>query len=253
MPRKLDFASLKPDFDRDGYVVLRGFLSADEAAEINRVIDGFIRNTVPSLPQQEIFFEVKGQPQTIKQFGHLSEREPFFNGWIERCELTRLSETLLGGPSTAKNLQWFNKPPRLGKGTPPHQDGYYFMLEPNEALTMWLALDSVDANNGCMRYIPGSHKTGLRPHGRTGTLGFSQGVIDYGFADLEREVAILAEPGDLLVHHSLTLHRADANQSERHRRALGLVYYANWAKEDRARHHAYQEKLFKELQAAGRV
>ena len=42
------------------------------------------------------------------------------------------------------NLQYFNKSPGANKPTPPHQDGYYFMITPCEAVTMWLALDEVD-------------------------------------------------------------------------------------------------------------
>jgi len=61
-------------------------------------------------------------------------------------------------------MQWFNKPAKMGTETPPHQDGFYFMLEPNHAVTMWLALDVADAENGCMRYIPRSHLGGIRPH-----------------------------------------------------------------------------------------
>jgi ectoine hydroxylase-related dioxygenase (phytanoyl-CoA dioxygenase family) len=51
-------------------------------------------------------------------------------------------------------MQYFNKPPSVGQPTPPHQDGYYFMLDPCEAVTMWFALDEVDEENGRMRYVP---------------------------------------------------------------------------------------------------
>ena len=79
---------------------------------------------------------------------------------------------------------------------------------------MWLALDVVDEENGCVRYVRGSHRRGMRPHGRTGVLGFSQGITDYGQPeDLADEIAFPAQPGDLLVHHALTIHRADGNRS----------------------------------------
>ena len=39
---------------------------------------------------------------------------------------------------------------------------------------MWLALDAADAENGCLVYTTGSHKTGIRPHQASGVLGFSQ-------------------------------------------------------------------------------
>jgi len=84
------------------------------------------------------------------------------------------------------------------------------MLQPNEAVTMWMALEPVDEENGCVRYVKGSHKKGMREHRRTQTLGFSQGMTDFGTdEDLANEVFFHTQAGDLLVHHSLTIHRAD--------------------------------------------
>ena len=108
---------------------------------------------------------------------------------------------------------------------------------------MWLALDPVDESNGCMRYLPGSHRR-LRPHARTEVLGFSQGITDYCDADRAVEVPMVAEPGDLLVHHSLTIHRANGNRSDRHRRSLGLIYYAARARQDQQRLATYQRGAF---------
>jgi phytanoyl-CoA hydroxylase len=166
--------------------------------------------------------------------------------------LTEVAAALFGEGAVPREFQWFNKPPRIGKATPPHQDGYYFMLQPNLAMTMWLALDSVDERNGCVRYIPGSHKLPIRPHKRTGTLGFSQGV-SYEPSDFDAEIAVSAEPGDMLVHHSLTVHRADANRSDRHRRSLGIVFYAQSAKVDTERHKAYNDALKRELAETGKI
>lgn len=72
------------------------------------------------------------------------------------------------------------------------------MLNPPKAVTMWLPLEKVDKENGCVRYIKGSHLKGPRPHGRTQTLGFSQGILDFSQEkDLVNEVAFPAKPGDL--------------------------------------------------------
>lgn len=135
------------------------------------------------------------------------------------------------------------------------RDGYYFMLDRCEAVTMWLALDEVDEENGCVRYIPGSHFEGMRAHGRTTTLGFSQGIIDYPTPDDQtREVAMHARPGDLLVHHALTIHRADGNRSAtRTRRALGFIYYSERARQDEVAHGAYQDRLKQEMSDAHQI
>lgn len=114
---------------------------------------------------------------------------------------------------------------------------------------MWLALEDADEENGCVRYVKGSHLKPMRPHARTQTAGFSQGIIDYGIADdLINEVAVPAGPGDLLIHHAMTIHRADGNSSlSRSRRALGLIYFSESAKEDSEAKAAYQKILAQEI------
>ena len=63
-----------------------------------------------------------------------------------------------------------------------------------------------------------------------------------------------AEAGDLLVHHALTVHRADGNSSvDRTRKAMGFVYFAGKAKVDEAARDAYQEKLTREMEAEGKI
>ena len=248
-------AEVKSQYDRDGYVLLRGFMSAAEIGETLDVLARFIRDQVPTLPREHVFYEDKSQPDTLKQLQSLFRYEPYFDTLMFRSKFTKLAEFLLGTPAIGKNMQYFNKPPLIGQPTPPHQDGYYFMLQPCEALTMWLALENVDEENGCVRYVRGSHRHGMRPHGRTHVLGFSQGITDFGTADdVANEIAFPAQPGDLLAHHALTIHRADGNRSAtRTRRALGFIYYSDRAKEDVAAHAAYQRKLAEELKRAQKI
>jgi phytanoyl-CoA hydroxylase len=240
-------------FERDGYVVLRKFLSSGEIHALGEKLERFIAEGVPGMPAEHVFYEQPGNGWTLKQLQHLDRYDPYFNVLFRSGKVAQLAERLLGNAAIAKNMQWFNKPPRIGKETPPHQDGFYFMLEPNKALTMWLAIDHVDEANGCVRYIPGSHRTGLRPHGKTGVLGFSQGITDYGPRDAEREVPMVVEPGDLIVHHSLTIHRADANTSNRTRKGLGFIFYSADAEEDEVKHRQYQEALKEEMLRSGRI
>lgn len=255
MPSRYDRRAAKEQFERDGFVFLPGLLDAQEIAEIRKELDAFFADSLPSLPTEQVYFERPGDLATLKQVQQLGAYSPYFQGWQQEGLLPRLASELLDGPVIARNMQYFNKPPGVGQPTPPHQDGYYFMLEPCEAVTMWLALDDVDEENGCVRYIPGSHREGLRPHARTTTLGFSQGIVDFPTAaDEQHERAFPAKPGDLLVHHALTIHRADGNASlTRTRQALGLIYYSERAQEDTAAQEAYQRTLAKQLSDAGQL
>jgi len=244
----------KEIFEREGFVSVPGFSSDVELFQIETAVERFIAERVPLLPPECVFYEDKANVSTLKQIQRLHEHDEFFGAFIDD-KPRRLAEELLGETVEGKNVQYFNKPPSLGQATPPHQDGFYFMLEPCHALTMWMALDVVDEDNGCVRYVRGSHMHGMRPHGRTQTLGFSQGITDFGKASDQRdELVCPAQPGDLLVHHALTIHRAEANSSTtRNRRALGFIFYAKSAREDVVAHEAYQSKLAVEMAEAGKI
>jgi phytanoyl-CoA hydroxylase len=246
---------LQPLFDVDGYVAIRKFLEGGLLRDLLANVDRFVRDVVPQLPPEYVFYENRNDAATLKQIQHMGDYDPPFHELLTVSRFREIAEELLHGPVVPKNLQYFNKPPGVGLPTPPHQDGYYFMLDPCEAVTMWLALDDVDAENGCVRYVPGSHGRGLRKHSRTQTLGFSQGIVGYpSTEDADLEVAVPAKSGDLLIHDALTIHRADGNHSAtRSRRALGLVYYSERARTDSAVHAAYQRQLAQDMKAAGRI
>jgi phytanoyl-CoA hydroxylase len=244
---------MKARFDTQGYVALRSFLDPAATGRLVAQVERYLRHVAPGVPPADVFYEQRDAPGTLKQMTRMHQHDAYFASLLGEGPFAGLARELLGTAEVPKNLQYFNKPPGASAPTPPHQDGFYFMLEPNHALTIWLALDPVDETNGCVRYVPGSHRNGLRPHGRTEVLGFSQGILDYGDADRTAEICMPAVPGDLLAHHSLTIHRADHNRSPHPRRSLGFIYYSAEAREDSAAHAAYQKTLAEQLAQAGRI
>jgi phytanoyl-CoA hydroxylase len=190
------------------------------------------------------FYEDREKLGTLKQLQSMHVHDRWFGDFFGG-RVRQLAEELLGVEVVGRNMQFFNKPPGIGRPTPPHQDGYYFKIDPPSAVTMWLALDLADEDNGCVRYVKASHRKGMRPHTLTETLGFSQGVSDFGTSEDEvNEVAVTAAPGDLLAHHALTIHRADRNCSaRRNRRALGCIFYSVEAVEDLVAEAGYRCQL----------
>ncbi|KKB12135.1 phytanoyl-CoA dioxygenase [Devosia geojensis] len=251
-----NLAGLKQDFDRDGYIAIRPLFDAARMAEINREFDRYIAECVPKMADTEVFYEAKGDKGSLKQMQNMQHYDAYFRDLLETDTIRQLAETMLGEPARAVNLEYFNKPAGIGKPTPPHQDGYYFHFNPPAAVTGWLALEPVDAENGCIHYVRGSHLApGYRPHGRSEILGFSQGITDFGTEDDKANtVAFPGEAGTLLMHHSKTVHWAGANTSPtRARRALGFVYFGQSAKVDEAAKAAYQARLQADLRAADKI
>ena len=86
----------------------------------------------------------------------------------------------------------------------------------------------------------------------TKTLGFSQGISDYSDADRSREVQILAQPNDLLIHHGNTIHRADPNTSPtRHRRSFAMVFRGASAHRDDVAFRKYLDSSSAQQQSLG--
>ena len=248
-------AKLLRDFKTDGYAALPQFVSGRELTELIAHVDRFVSEIVPRMPPKQVFYEDKDNLATLKQIQQMGDHDPWFHELFTSSRFREIAEGFLNGPVVPKNMQYFNKPPGVGQATPPHQDGYYFMIDPCEAVTMWFALDDVAEENGCVRYVRGSHKHGMRKHARTNTLGFSQGIVDYPTdQDREAETALPAKPGDLLVHDAMTIHRADGNQTTtQSRRALGFIYYSERAREDAEAHAAYQRRLAEDMKSQGKI
>lgn len=238
-------------YDRDGFVVVRQLLSSNEFAELRRELDRYIREVVPNLADADAFFDDKARPETLKQMQHM-QQDPYFAAYTQHPKWVELATCLVGEPAACEGPEWFNKPPGTNHITPPHQDNYYFCLKPPNVVTIWMALDDVDDENGCLRYVRGSHLLPIRPHNRSNILGFSQGIADYGDGDRQAEIRVHLAPGDVVAHHGNTIHRADANRSStRNRRAFAMVFKGSSCQRDEAAFARYMSAVKEQHQQLG--
>jgi phytanoyl-CoA hydroxylase len=123
--------------------------------------------------------------------------------------------------------QVFLKPAFHGSEKPLHQDNSYFRVTPHHfGVTCWMAIDDATIENGCMHYIPGSHKLGLIPHKG---LSYTHLTPDTD-KPLGPEVPAPVRAGGCIFHHLLCLHMSKANKSAHARRAWAL-HYVNAAAE----------------------
>lgn len=244
------------EFNLNGYVSIPGFFNAEELAEIKTNKLRFIEDVVPSMPDSEVYYEDSSDKTTLKQLQNMWQHDSFFGGMMGGgSKLTTLSEVCLNEGVVPRNMQYFNKHAGGGQPTPPHQDGYFFHLKPNHAITIWFALEDVEPEQGCVNYVQGSHKYGMRAHAASGVLGFSQSIQDFGIPfDQENAIAFPCKAGHLIAHHSLTIHWADGNMSaDKSRQAMGAIYYGESAQEDVAAKKAYQARLDSQLAADGKI
>ncbi len=242
-------ANCRDQFQRDGFIVLREFMTPAEIASLEAGWLRFVRDIAPRIDRAHVMYEDYDDPDTLKQTDCL-HLEPTLDAWRHHGKVRELAELLIG-PVVPQHGEFFDKPPRKSKETPAHQDGYYFSLKPNLACTVWIPLDSVDEENGALTYVRGSHRKGVLDHGASSILGFSQGLTGE-LPKAEDHVICTAQPGDVLVHHSLTIHYAGANRSEsRRRRSIAYVYFSASAQRDEEAWERYQSSLKRQREAKG--
>lgn len=108
-----------------------------------------------------------------------------------------------------------------------HQDVTYWNLDPPAAITAWYAVDDADEENGCMRVIPGTHRGGIREHGKSAREGNLLSVNQEVLVSDEEESRAVDLPltaGEISLHDGMLIHGSLPNRSDRRRCGLTLRY-----------------------------
>lgn len=194
---------LKQCFDRDGFVVIRHFLSAEEIQEFRDRGDAYIRDIVPTLAHHQCM-PYRGTTKSLE------ENDAFFRQQLHREDHLHLLSSILGDELEPGTTAWNDKPANSA-ATPVHQDS---VGNPSRrGITLWVALDDADLENGCLHYGLGSHRHGLLPN------------LESFYTGAPCDVAAEVRPGDAVIHHSFTVHWTDTNNSGRPRRAYTCFHW----------------------------
>ena len=111
-----------------------------------------------------------------------------------------------------------------------HQDKSYFHVTGDKCCTVWIPLDAIEADNGMMGYIRGSHRWPTHAANEFVTQTPLPGSPLPQLPDVEGAageydiVYYPAQPGDVIVHHANAVHGATGNSTQQDRRAASLHY-----------------------------
>jgi len=200
---------IRRDYTETGFVVFRGVLDPELVAEADRHVDWLLAHH-DGLRADEL--------------GHqLARNDPFWYRLVSDPHLLDIAEIFTGPNVALFATHYICKEPSVGRAVPWHQDGGYWPIEPMEVVSLWLAITESTERNGCLKVVPGSHRTRLLemvPTHRNEVLPLEVPVaVDGGDA-----VAIELAPGDVSVHHPNIIHGSAANTSSAWRRGLTMRY-----------------------------
>lgn len=250
MNKNLDLDALRKTYEDDGFVVIRGLFSPTEFKDLQSNLDRYVREVVPTLPKDQAFFDDYSKPETLRKMQSLNRHDAWFANFMKQGPHVPVQAHLMRDAASPQGMEWFDKLPYDTNATPAHQDGFYWNRKPDIACGIWIALDPVDRENGCLWYARGSHKTGIRPHSASGVLGFSQGLVGFDAAKVDA-VPIELQPGDAVAHSSATIHWTETNRSNRHRRAIATFCFGASTVRDDVGHSRYLDSLKAQLEKRG--
>jgi hypothetical protein len=220
----------------------QGFVSGIRILSSNQI--EMLRGEVTRLMEPEhadnpLFYEYhhneSADPETVLFHALGAWRvSPAFHDLIFLPSIVKAAERLLGGRVRFWHDQLFVKPPRDGAVVEWHQDySYWTRTKPMAHLTCWIGLDDSTENNGCVRYIPGSHKWDLLP--RYHLSGDMTTVFEF-LTDEQRAafkpVAAILKAGEASFHHPLMLHGSYENTSDKPRRATLINFFRDGVMSD---------------------
>jgi ectoine hydroxylase-related dioxygenase (phytanoyl-CoA dioxygenase family) len=212
------------EYEADGLVIARGVFAPDEVALLTRAMeqDPAVRGHILDRLDGE------GRATRIALWNRAGDSIYGLAARVPRIVDT--AEALLGGPVYHYQSKLTAKEPKVGGAWEWHQDyGYWYYngcLRP-DMLSMMVALDRSDRENGCLQIVKGSHRLGRIDHVQ---VSEKQNAADPARMEqiLKRHEIVYCEldPGDAVIFHCNALHRSDQNRSERRRWTFLVCYNA---------------------------
>lgn len=224
-------------YHEHGYVAGVRLLSESQVARLQEELASFFD---PQHPGHELWYEYHSNestnPETVLFHALGAWRiATGFHDLLWNPAFTVPASQLLGGAVRFWHDQLFCKPPHHGGVVAWHQDySYWGSTVPMSHLTAWIGLDHATADNGCLQYVPGSHRWPLLPI--TGLAGdfesIRQVLTDEQLTALQNPVAIELQPGEASFHHPLMVHGSRENRTDRPRRATVINVFRDGVRSD---------------------
>jgi phytanoyl-CoA hydroxylase len=202
----------KKFYEENGYVVVQGLLTPEEAANYRQEAHDLAErlSAVRSInatwgSANEV---APGKETKLLHCHDVQFQSAAFARLLVDERLTSAAADIIGPNVQLHHNKMFIKPPEKGSPFPMHQDAPFFPHEQHSMIAAIVHFDDAPVEKGCVRVVPGSHKLGMLPHNSTGSWHLS--TEEYPVAEA---LPITAKAGDVLFFSYLTIHGSGINES----------------------------------------
>lgn len=219
----------KAQYENDGYLIVKNFLSMEEAKLLYAIATGD-----DVLKGKAFDFNDQSGKSTKLTLWFTPGDDTY--GLLTRSEaMVHAVQDLVGeGEVCHFHSKLMQKEPKVGGAWEWHQDyGYWYkngFLFPDALISVMLALTEATKKNGCLQVLKGTHKMGRIEHNFAGEQqGADMDFVNEALGRFER-VYVELEPGDILFFHSNILHMSEANTSDKPRWSMISAYNLSYNK-----------------------
>jgi chlorinating enzyme len=207
-------------YDRNGYLIgLPPIYSPAEMGRINEELRGLLELLQPG--------------ETAKDIREWHETSTCLYEIAMNPRIHDLVEGILGPNFYCWATSFFIKEPFSSSTVGWHQDAYYWPMRPYNSVTVWLAFDDVDKENGAMKVIPGSHLHGVMKHKRSqATNSILTLELETGTFNEADAIQFKLKAGEISMHDDRCVHSSPSNPSSRRRAGLTIRYSGTNVKND---------------------
>jgi ectoine hydroxylase-related dioxygenase (phytanoyl-CoA dioxygenase family) len=223
-------------FRENGYLSGVPILSPEQVSALREEV---VELFDPAHPGNELFYEYNSNESTNSDhvlFHALGawRIQPGLHDILWAPAFTMAASQLLGGTVRFWHDQLFCKPPHHGGVVAWHQDySYWTRTKPMQHLTCWIGLDDATRDNGCVCYVPGSHRWELLPiTGLAGDMTAIENVLSEEQRAAFKPVFAELKAGEAVFHHPLMIHGSYENRTDRPRRAVVINAFLDGTRSD---------------------
>jgi phytanoyl-CoA hydroxylase len=221
-------------FRSQGYLLLKGFVPAAACDNMLAVTRAHVQQAVAPL-EYEAEVGYAGAPasldapggRTARRLRAAWQRDDHFRMWASNPTLVAALHQLFEEPvsvTLAHHNCVMTKHPTFGTATGWHRDIRYWSFPRNELISVWLALGPEHADNGGLKFIPGSHLLQLQPD-QMDELDFLRPEVAANQALFAQGISVPLEKGDVVLFHSGLFHAAGRNSSDQVKASVVFAYH----------------------------
>ncbi len=197
------------EYNEEGFLKYGPLLNDGEIEELKEIGERLYDNATLDLATGEGTYMLVTPVFTKEpRYGEMLHHHPV---------LLDIFESILGPDIRLVEDQYFYKPARHGAPLAYHNDNIYYGFEDPTIVTAWIALDEATPENGCLKMLPGSHRSEFEHKPIEGTI-----IVEAQFEHSEL-VTVTAKAGELVLFDGLTIHGSGPNTTDKPRRVANLV------------------------------